>query len=220
MEHRDPNNYQIITPSGEQFQVAADDSDEAVLNANKIANERSILSCRATLQLLKDHSTPVTLGQFDLKGHNLPQSWGDIIELKKDTHARARRDAERHWDFPFMRSRGMVLCAGDGIGNFHIASGDCWIFPYSLAQFHKDVVRILEAHPDVKSLWITCGINGASTLDDLNNGLHEPWIGEATTMVWHRDAPQGVLDRSYHELCARDINLDTASTFSAGPAPQ
>ena len=120
------NVYQISTDNGSRFQVSALDSDQACWKANRVAADDSILSCRATLDLVEgdSQSTHVRIGQFDLEGHELPSSWSELKEQVSWAREEAVKDAQAHWDYPCHRSRGVFISGKDANGEFlaHVKS--------------------------------------------------------------------------------------------------
>lgn len=181
------NTYVIDPTSDFPYQVTASDSDLAIASANREAKRRSLLSRRATLSLVSDEDTKV-LGEFDLNGHRLPQSWREFQALIQETRQRALSDAKTTSGYPCHRSRGVMLTAEGSNGETLIACGEDYEMPKTLAGFRKAVEQLQNEFPGLHTVWAECGYDSAASVYDLNEVLdYAPWTGEAEVMVWHRE---------------------------------
>ena len=177
------NDYRIDTPCGTSFTLQASYPELARMKADAFAQRNNILACRATLFLDREDCEKA-LGEFDLRGHQLPTTWTAFKELMSETRDLAKGEAEANWDFPCHYSRGVVLTATDAEGDILISTADCVALPTTLGAYRKKLAAIVREHPNATQVYAEAGYDGADSLYAFNNGDYQPWTGAWSALVW------------------------------------
>ncbi|KXS55029.1 MAG: hypothetical protein AWU57_625 [Marinobacter sp. T13-3] len=177
--------YRITPAHDDPFTVDASNVNQAVHAATNYAHENSVLAGPATLARITDDGDQ-HIANFDLDGHTLPQTWGELQDMVKATRQRALQDAKTTTDYPCHYSRGVTLAAEDAKGNTVLCAGDCWDLDTTLKAHRKTVARLLEVFPDTVKIWAEAGVDSAESVYAQNMGDEEPWTGEAVVLIWRR----------------------------------
>lgn len=118
----------------------------------------------------------------------IKQSLPEINDLIRENRASALREAKKEWDFPFFRSRGVMLCTADASGD-HIGPNSQGEAPYwngTKKEIKNLIKNVLENHPNVAEIYLTGGWDGADNVREMADGCYEPWCGSWTITVWKR----------------------------------
>lgn len=173
------NRYTIITRTI-SFDVVTDGADQARAEATSDIFEfgHPVPSQRAILM-----QGNVSLGEFDLKGMDIPSNWAGIKQLKSDLFIQAKSIAKKNSEMPVVRSRGALLTVTDATGKVLISTADVFYIPETLTKFKESLKAIKEEHPSAVHVMLSVGCDSADSVHDMNNDCYEPWTGEAYGLV-------------------------------------
>jgi hypothetical protein len=153
--------------------VADNGTWEGVMSEEEQVEEFSAYYGNGTIQVSGENDTirikPITLPEF---------LWKDIMAARKEACQEARVSAERDYKgFAVKRFRGCTITASDVNDNTVLCSGDGYEMPKTKSEFVATVNQILNKHPEIRTVWVSTGIDGADSPYEMNEGNYEPWIG-------------------------------------------
>lgn len=166
------------------FEIHADDSDMAV---QKLSEMHRLALCPTAkyeiflcVPAVDNHpAMSQSIGEVELTGFDHQQLLRDICE----EYNKARVTAQR--TYKCTRSRGRHIMAYTGRGTQKcLIDSEAMSFPTGAGALRALVKQIRDNHPDVASMCVCGGLNGADSLRDLNDGEYDPWVEEYSVEFW------------------------------------
>lgn len=175
------NEYRIEASAG-SFVVFAGDSDMAALEAS--AYGKSILLERQRAKMFLAGSSEVILGEFDLDGHVIPESWADIQNIVSRATADAKKDAKENFDLKFIQSRGAYVCIDTLSGSHSELSSEEFEMPKSKKKFEALVSKLIDDYPDITKIYVMVSVDSAESMYEMyQNDNYQPQTGSATGLL-------------------------------------
>lgn len=116
-----------------------------------------------------------------------------LIDIKAGVsaaRAQALRDARRDYTNRCHFSRGTFLATADKNGQCKPApAAECYNWNGTLRELNELIERVKRDFPDVTSVYLTGGYDGAESPVAYQNGDYDPWTGVWEFDVWRREGP-------------------------------
>lgn len=165
---------------GGEFKFQAEDSDAACAELQRLHSDAMYPAVKYTLFLCTDEPTQtLPIGDYTCTGFDYQACFDEV----KEKYAIIKNAAQR--DYRVVRSRGTHLFAVQGSEHV-INEGSCVALPQSAAELRQRIMSIRKEFPECTFIGICVAVNGADSVKQMNEGEYDPYVGEASIVLWER----------------------------------
>ena len=108
---------------------------------------------------------------------------GMVKAVRDEAVAEAKKSG-----YPVIWSRGTWLCSADKDGQSDpCPEAEENVWDRTVAQIDSLIYRIEQDYPNIETIYLAGGYDGAASPVALRNGDYEPWISNWTLDVWSRN---------------------------------
>lgn len=165
---------------GGEFKFQAEDSDAACAELQRLHSDAMYPAVEYTLFLCTGEPVQTQpIGNYTCTGFDYQACFDEV----KEKYATIKNAAQR--DYQVVRSRGTHLFAVQGSEHV-INEGSCITLPHSATELRDRIMSIRADFPECTCIGVCVAVNGADSVKQMNDGEYDPYVGEASIVLWER----------------------------------
>ena len=165
---------------GCEFKFQAVDSDAACTELQRLHSDAMYPVAKYALFLCTGEPAQTQhVGDYTCTGFDYQACFDEV----KEKYATIKNEAQR--DYRVVRSRGTHLFAIEG-GEHVINEGSCVALPQSATELRQRIMSIRKEFPECTFIGICVAVNGADSVNQMNEGEYDPYVGEDSIVLWER----------------------------------